>query len=101
MITKELDQAIRQLSKILKVGYVDYVDYKEETSIVTSESRDFDEYFQLYVNKQTISFPSSSLLIPATVKTLVEVKELITDPTDVANYDECILTILRETGQME
>lgn len=101
MITKELDVAVRRLSKILKVGYVDYVDYKEETGIVTSESREFDEYFRFDVKKQTISFPSSSVLIEDTVKTVVEVRELITTPEHLSEFDECILSILTETGQME
>ena len=101
MITIELDDAVRQLSKILKVGYVDFVDYDDEAGIVTPENRDFNEYFKFDVKKQVIRFPSTSELIEDTVKTVVEVRELITTPKHLSEFDDCILTILRETGEVE
>ena len=99
MLSDELDSAIRKLSKMLCVGYVDETRYVGD--IVSSEDRDYNDLFQFDVKKQTISFPSTSGLIDDTVKTVVEVKELITDPEHVYDYDDCILTILRETGEVD
>ena len=98
MLSTELDDAIRLLSRILCVGHVDVTRYQD--GIVSSEDCDFNDHFQFDVKKQTISFPASSGIIEDTVKTVVEVKELITDPEHMKVYDDCIITILTETGQM-
>lgn len=99
MLSDELDSAIRKLSEMLHVGYVDETRY--DGDIVSSEDRYFNDHFQFDVKKQTISFPSTSGLIGGSVKTVAEIKELITDLEHVRDFDDCILTILRETGEVD